>query len=241
MKVFSIATLMAVSLALSGNAYGDDKSDIEKVRAELAKMMPMASQMDIQKTDAEGVYQGELNGNYIYVHVSGDHVLVGDLLNTKTRENLGEVAAAKRLASEISSASTEDMIIFESQKKDKQEGRYITVFTDIDCGYCRKLHNEVPALNEAGIDVRYLAYPRAGIGSASYKKYVSVWCNADQQDSLTRAKAGQSVAQAECDNPIAKTFNLGRRVGVRGTPTIIFDDGTLLPGYLPAAELIKRL
>ncbi|MEO0368401.1 MAG: thioredoxin fold domain-containing protein, partial [Pseudomonadota bacterium] len=94
---------------------------------------------------------------------------------------------------------------------------------------------------EAGIQVRYLAFPRAGINSNSYNKYVSVWCNADQQTSLTAAKSGNSVEDATCENPIATNYQLGRDVGVRGTPTIIFDDGTVAPGYLPSAELIRRL
>jgi len=119
--------------------------------------------------------------------------------------------------------------------------RYITVFTDIDCSYCRKLHNEVAELNEAGIQVRYLAFPRAGIGSKSHKKYESVWCNDDQQTALTSAKSGASVPSANCTNPVAETYKLGQEVGVRGTPTIIFDDGTVAPGYVPAKDLIKRM
>ena len=119
--------------------------------------------------------------------------------------------------------------------------RYVTVFTDIDCGYCRKLHNEVPELNAAGIQVRYLAFPRAGIGSNSHNKYVSVWCNDDPQASLTKAKSGRPVAKATCENPIAETYRLGQQIGVRGTPMIIYDDGKITPGYLPSKELIKRL
>ena len=115
------------------------------------------------------------------------------------------------------------------------------MFTDIDCGYCQKLHREIPQLTAAGIQVRYLAYPRAGIPSSSYDKYQSVWCNDDQQTALTAAKAGQSVASAECENPIAETFNLGRDVGVRGTPTMVFDDGTVVPGYVQYEQLIARL
>ena len=123
----------------------------------------------------------------------------------------------------------------------KDAKRHITVFTDIDCGYCRKLHNEMPELTAAGIQVRYLAYPRAGVGSKSHKKYVSVWCNSDQQTAMTDAKAGRDVPVASCENPVEESFELGRKVGVEGTPTIIFDDGTLTPGYLPSATLIERL
>lgn len=241
MKVASVYLLLISMFLAPAGILAGDKDEIEAVRAELLKMVPMAKDMNIEKTEVEGVFRGELNGTYMFAYASDGHVLIGDLLNTETKENLGEVAAAQKMAEEVATVSTDEMIVFSSEPNASLKGRYITVFTDIDCGYCRKLHDEVPALNAAGLEVRYLAYPRAGVGSSSYKKYVSVWCNADQQESMTRAKSGKSVDEAECDNPIAKTFNLGRRIGVRGTPTIVFDDGRMLPGYLPATELLKRI
>jgi len=93
----------------------------------------------------------------------------------------------------------------------------------------------------AGVQVRYLAFPRAGVGSKSYDKYVSVWCSDDQQSSLTTAKAGGSVPSASCDNPVEESYKLGQQVGVRGTPTIVLDDGTVTPGYVPHKELLKRM
>ena len=111
----------------------------------------------------------------------------------------------------------------------------------IDCGYCRKLHQEVPELNRLGIAVRYLAYPRAGIDSASYNKIVSAWCAPDQKKALTQAKAGESIPGRSCDNPVKAHFELGGLVGVTGTPSIVFEDGRLLPGYLPAARLAAQL
>ena len=117
----------------------------------------------------------------------------------------------------------------------------ITVFTDIDCGYCRKLHQEVPELNRLGIEVRYLAYPRAGLESESYDKIVSAWCADDQRLALTRAKTGKKIESRDCKNPVAQHFALGGAVGVTGTPSIIFEDGRLLPGYLPAERLAQQL
>ena len=214
-----------------------EQDDIARVRAELVKMIPMAADSEIVASDAEGIYQIEIQGNYAYAHVSGDHVLIGDLLNTKDKINVGETAQSARMSSLIADVPVDQMIVFGPEKPK----RYVTVFTDIDCGYCRKLHNEVPELTKAGIQVRYLAFPRAGIGSDSHKKYVSVWCNSDQQSALTTAKSGGSVPTATCDNPVSDTYQLGQKVGVRGTPTIIFDDGTIAPGYLPSDTLIERL
>lgn len=235
------AILLTLTAALSVNhmtaSAASSAEKIERVRAELTKMIPPAKDAEIVETPAENVYRMQFQGNFAYVYVSGDHVLIGELLNTKDLVNLGDIAQSERVANVIRDVPTSKMIVFGP----KDAKRHITVFTDIDCGYCRKLHNEVADLTGAGIQVRYLAFPRSGIGQASYNKYVSVWCNADQQSALTTAKSGGSVPTATCENPIAETYNLGQQVGVRGTPTIIFDDGTLTPGYLPSAELIRRL
>jgi len=239
-KMKSIITLSMIAFGtlLSGSAaYADEQADIERVRAELIKMIPLVAQSEIIVSPANAVYRIEVQGNYAYAYVDGDYVLLGDLYNIKEQVNLGERASAERMAGLIKDVPTSKMIVYGPEAPK----RYITVFTDIDCGYCQKLHREVPQLNEAGIQVRYLAFPRAGVGSKSHKKYVSVWCNADQQTALTSAKAGKSVVTASCDNPVEESYNLGREVGVRGTPTIMFDDGTVIPGYKPYTELIKLL
>lgn len=235
------ALLLTIGVTLSSASMiahaASTKEEIELVRVELTKMIPPAADAEIVATPADNVYRMEFQGNYAFAYVSGDYVLIGELLNTKDQVNLGDVAQAKKVAKVIDDVPTSKMIVFGPE----DAKRHITVFTDIDCGYCRKLHNEVKDLTNAGIQVRYLAFPRAGVGSESHKKYVSVWCNDDQQSALTTAKSGGSVPAATCANPISETYNLGQQVGVRGTPTIIFDDGTLTPGYLPSAELIRRL
>lgn len=232
--LFCVATILFFFTSV---IYADQASDISSVRAELEKMFPQAKTAEIKPTDAPGVYEMELQGSYAYAYVNGDYLLIGDLYNSKDKVNIGDQKLAERMAGLIRDVPTSKMIVYGPEKP----ARYITVFTDIDCGYCQKLHREVPELNEAGIQVRYLAFPRAGIGSKSHKKYVSVWCSDDPQTSLTDAKAGKSVPAASCDNPIEESYKLGQEVGVRGTPTIIFDDGTVTPGYIPSKELIRRL
>lgn len=237
MKLLMLTLTAALSLSAFSAQAASEAKKIELVRAEIVKMIPPAIDAEIVTTPAKNVYRMEFQGSYAYVYVAGEHVLIGELLNTKDQVNLGDEAKAERVATVIKDVPTSKMIVFGP----KDAKRHITVFTDIDCGYCRKLHNEVTELTDAGIQVRYLAFPRAGVGSESYKKYVSVWCNGNQQSALTTAKNGGSVPAATCENPITETYNLGQQVGVRGTPTIIFDDGTLTPGYLPSAELIRRL
>jgi len=129
------------------------------------------------------------------------------------------------------------MIVYKAEN----EKAHITVFTDVDCVYCRMLHKEVSQLNDFGVTVRYLAYPRSGIGSESYQKMVSVWCSDDPKEWLSEAKLGKKIPENKCVNPVADQFSLGNEVGVRGTPSIVLGDGTFVPGYLPAVELVKRL
>lgn len=234
--ILTLTTVLAMAMSFAANAAADEK-EIERVRAELVKMVPPAAAADIIETPVKGVYRLDLQGGFYYAYVDGDHILFGDLINTRSKVNLGDAAKGERMAKLIDEVPMDKMIVYGPE----DAKRHITVFTDIDCGYCRKLHNEMPELTAAGIQVRYLAYPRAGVGSKSHKKYVSVWCNSDQQTAMTDAKAGRDVPVASCENPVEESFELGRKVGVEGTPTIIFDDGTLTPGYLPAATLIERL
>ena len=234
--ILTLAGMLAISLSGVANAAASDK-DIERVRAELVKMVPPAATAEIVETPAKNVYRIDLQGGFYYAYVDGDHILFGDLINTKTKSNLGDIAKGERMAGLIAEVPVDKMIVYGPENAK----RHITVFTDIDCGYCRKLHREMPELTAAGVQVRYLAFPRAGVGSESHKKYVSVWCNSNQQTALTDAKAGKNVPTASCENPVAETWELGQKVGVQGTPTIIFDDGTMTPGYIPSSELIKQL
>ena len=176
-KVLSIVSAVVVSVAMLLNvAFAQSNSEeVAKIRAKLQTMIPVATEADIQATDIDGIYRLDIQGNYAFVHVRGDYVLIGDLLDTKNQVNVGEQAKSERMAKAIGEFPLSKMIVFEPQ----QSKRYITVVTDVDCGWCRKLHTEVPSLNEAGVAVRYVAWPHAGVGSASYKKFVSVWCNSD--------------------------------------------------------------
>ena len=118
----------------------------------------------------------------------------------------------------------------------------VLVFTDVDCGYCRKLHNEMADYHAEGIEIRYAAFPRAGIGSQSYNKIVSAWCADNQQETMTKLKSSQQVEQLiNCEHPVDEHYRLGQQLGVNGTPSIFTEDGKLMPGYVPAADLARRL
>ena len=128
-------------------------------------------------------------------------------------------------------------ITFEPENADYD----LIVFTDIDCTYCRKLHREMDQINARDIRVRYVFYPRFGPGSESWAKADAVWCSEDRQSALTRAKNGENVEAEQCSTPVAEHYALGNKIGVRGTPAILMEDGELLPGYVPAAELAQYL
>ena len=119
--------------------------------------------------------------------------------------------------------------------------RTLTVFTDVDCGYCAKFHLDVPALNKQGVKVRYLFYPRTGINSESYRRAVAVWCADDRVKAIGIAKAGGKLNMKTCPNPVASHYQLGQRLDINGTPSIFLDDGKVLPGYVPAPRLLGIL
>ena len=161
----------------------------------------------------------------------------GTILDIKNRENLTEPRKTKARMAAIDAVGVDNMIVFAPENPKHS----ITVFTDIDCGYCRKLHREIDQYNEAGIGVRYLFYPRAGVGSPSFKKAISVWCADDKRQALTDAKNGKDPAPKECENPVADHFKLGGLLGVSGTPAVVLDDGQMVPGYVPAERMAAFL
>ena len=189
-----------------------------------------------------GVYEVQVkNGPVLFVHEAGRFLLQGDLLQVRADGivSLKEEKEINKRREIFAKRSAEDMIIF---KPEGETQAIMNVFTDVDCGYCRKFHREVPQLNAMGVEVRYLAFPRAGIPSGSYDKIAKAWCAEDQQDVLTKVKNGQKVDAKVCeDNPIAEHYAFGNSIGVTGTPAIILMDGTLIPGYQPAASFAKLL
>ncbi len=231
-------TLVFVAIALaifSGPTLAKDKFELveERIRA----LAPSAKSIAVSETRLNGILQVQIEGDIVYATDDGRYLLQGRVIDMDTREDLTELAKAdirKELLDEIDVTS---QIEFVPEKTDYD----LTVFTDIDCGYCRKLHSQMSEYNDQGIAIHYMAFPRAGIGSASYDKFVSVWCADDQQEALTSAKAGAEPEPKQCDNPIAEQYQLGIALGVTGTPAIMTRDGQLIPGYVPPATLRERL
>ena len=200
----------------------------------------------VAPTPIKGLYEVVYGGgDILYLSQEGRYAVAGSLYDLSTRQNLTQERRAQLRQEQnpmrqkaMNSVKDRDTVVFAPEKETLYT---INVFTDVDCGYCAKLHQEVPALNEGGVKVRYLAFPRAGVGSETYKKMVSVWCAKDQQQAMTDAKARRKIAEVTCKNPIAAQYELGQQIGITGTPAMVLSDGELLPGYLPADQLIKLL
>jgi thiol:disulfide interchange protein DsbC len=201
--------------------------------------LPVAS---IKPSMLEGYFEVRLAGGMtLYMNGTAEHFFAGDLFYVAPE---GLVNATEKSRTDVrkkllESLDESEMIVFAPPPE--RIKATVTVFTDIDCGYCRKLHLEVPELNRLGIAVRYLAYPRAGIGSPSYDKAVSAWCADNPQVALTKVKAGKEIEQLTCANPVATQYALGDEFGVSGTPAVVYENGFLQAGYLPAADMAERL
>jgi len=230
---------LVLPLALATTAvFADLAQDFPKIRESL-KALPTVSQVEeIRPTPITGLYEIMVGPNLLYFSEDGKYFLAGDLVEAKTQKNLTVPRRNEARLKAINALGEDQMFIFTSEKATKHT---ITVFTDIDCGYCRKLHRDVKSYNENGIKVRYLMFPRAGKESSSYEKAVSAWCAKDRNAALTRSKNGEDVENKECPNPIVRHMALGDQIGVTGTPTIITDTGELLPGYLPPGPLARLL
>jgi len=214
------------------------ESDIKK---KMLRVLPQLQIAAVEESEIKGLYRvTSVNDQIIFTDKDAQYFLSGELFGLQKNQlvNITEQRRQAGRAEKVAAISESDRLTFPASGERKVT---IFVFTDIDCGYCRKLHDEVPRMNELGIEVNYLAYPRAGVGSASYNKIVSAWCAEDRRQAMTDAKAGKSIPPKKCANPVAAQFEMGGQMGVTGTPAIVLEDGTLVPGYVPADKLAEGL
>lgn len=240
MKIKSVVVLLGVFSGLFGMA-GVSAGEVEdRIAERLTSAVPGLEVMSVKESEAKGLYEVQSNnGETIYATEDGQFLMTGDLLRITDQgiANVTEAARADFRKETMSKFGDDGVISFPAEN----EKAVVSVFTDIDCPYCRKLHDEVPQLNEYGITVNYYAFPRSGPDTASFRKYESVWCAEDQQAAMTSAKAGRSIDQASCENPVLEQYQLGGRVGVTGTPAIVLEDGNMVRGYVPAKRLAEGL
>ncbi len=217
-----------------------DQSAADAVLAKLRALRPDLPIEGARPAQIPGMVAIELTGgNMLYASNDGRFLIAGDLYEmSDTLINLAETARDEKRKELIAAVPVGDMAVFPAQGSTKA---VITVFTDVDCGYCRKLHQEVPAMNKMGVEVRYLAYPRAGVGSPGYAKMVTAWCSSNREDAITRMKRGEELPPKTCENPVAQEYELGHLAGLTGTPAIVLQDGRMLAGYVTADQLKDAL
>ena len=230
-------TLCLAPIAFAASA---DAQDGELTREELAATLPGVQASDIHDSPLPGMYEIVLDSDVVYVSRDGGYLIQGDVIDLRERRNLTEGRRARARADILASVDTESMIVFSPEPENIRHT--VTVFTDIDCGFCRQLHREMDQINALGVEVRYLSYPRTGPETESWFKADKVWCAGDRQAAFTDAILEDTVPEQSCDaTPVASHFQLGRQVSVLGTPTILTDDGVQLGGYLAPDELIGKL
>ena len=230
-------TLIPLSLLMTV-ALADDSAVVSK--EDLAAKLNGVEASDITDSPIPGVYEVAVGSNVAYVTANGRYLMEGELYDLDSSVNLTEKTRSTARIDLLASVDPATMIVF--SPKDGNVKHTITIFTDVDCGYCRQFHREIDQVTALGIEVHYLSYPRTGPNSESWTKAEKVWCAADRNSALTRAKLGGALPDAVCaDNPVAAQYELGQQVGVRGTPAVYTESGEHIGGYLPPATLLKRL
>lgn len=207
------------------------------VTATLTGALPGVAIRRLRPAPIAGFTEAVVAGRVFYVSNDGRYIMDGALVDMRERRNVAESAMDDIRVEELKRIPTAKRIVFAPR-----EPKYtVTVFTDIDCGYCRMLHQHIAEYNALGIAVEYLFFPRAGEGSESWAKAESVWCAKDPRQAMTEAKAGTALPAATCDNPVGQEFRLGREVGVNATPAVYAASGAQLGGYLEPQRLLEAL
>ncbi|WP_306580757.1 DsbC family protein [Dokdonella sp.] len=238
---FRLPAALAAALAILGAsavAQAADSPAQAAARKALTDLVPQAKIDAIEPAPMPGFQQAIVGSQLVYVSDDGKYIMQGKLFDTASQKDLTSSRLAIDVKTKLDAVPAARRIVFAPAGKPQYK---ITVFTDIDCGYCRKLHSQIAEYNKRGIEVDYLFFPRSGVGTESWDKAVSVWCAKDRKATFTAAKGGQTPPVLKCDNPIAEDFALGAQVGVDGTPAIFMADGVKIGGYLDPDQMLARL
>ena len=234
-KTFAIV----MTFAVSSSAYAQSTdAELEAVRAKVVEMFDLIEAEDVTPSPIDGLYTIHKGSIVAYISADGRYLLQGDLVDLQLQVNLSETVRTESRRELISSVPDDQAIVFSPS-----EVKYsVSVFTDIECTYCRRLHSQIEQYMELGIEVRYLMYPRNGPASQAWGKAEDVWCSADRRNALTQAKLDRDFPTAKCDASIVQDhYVMGRDVGLSGTPAIVLEDGTLIGGYLAPDQLLATL
>jgi len=209
----------------------------EAIRQQIAKALGIALDQ-VRPAPVPGWYEIQHDHEFGYVSADGTYLMEGDLVDIRTGKSLTEQRRRTDRLRTLEQLGNGNMISFAPPSA----ARYVvTVFTDVDCPYCRKLHSQIPEYNAKGIAIRYVFFPRQGLGSQSYRQAVAVWCSADRKTALGQAKQGEVLPAGKCENPVAREYQLALDLGIRGTPGMILPDGRMFDGYAPPEQLLSMV
>jgi thiol:disulfide interchange protein DsbC len=229
---------MLTAFSLTPGLAAEADSDLEQVRQKVTAMFDTIEAKDVTISPVDGWYTIQKGFIVAYISINGRYLLQGDLIDLEQNVNMSEVARNQSRRELMASVKNEDVILFSPAEKKYS----VSVFTDVDCTYCRRLHSQIDEYLAHGIEVRYLMYPRNGPTSHAWTTAEHVWCASDRNSALTAAKNDQKFAFSNCDASIVQSqYQMGQDVGLSGTPAIVLDDGTLISGYLPPDQLKARL
>lgn len=228
--------LFSLAIAASATVQADVASEA-KVREAVKTLVPSAQIDSVVESKLTGFYEVTLSGQVLYVSADGKYLVQGMVYDIVNKRDLTEEKKSGMRQTALAGVPKNRLISFPA----KAEKHRVIVFTDIDCGYCRKLHQQIAEYNNLGITIDYLFFPRSGLNTPSFDKAVTVWCATDRNKAFTDAKAGIEQEKKTCDNPIAADFELGQKLGVNGTPMIVARDGSQIGGYLAPAQMLERL
>ena len=234
------AAPVAAAAKPAGVAPGAGTPDARAVEAVRA-LSPQAVVTQVRAAPMPGFREVVVAGQVAYVSDDGKYLFVpgqgGALFDVAAQRNLTEAALAAERKRLLATVPASERIVFGPADAKHR----VSVFTDVSCGYCQKMHSEIAEYGKQGIAVEYLAFPRAGLGSPDYQTMVSVWCSPDRRKALTDAKTGRRVPPRTCKTTVNQQYDVGQRAGLTGTPMIIAEDGSQLGGYVPAARLRQVL
>jgi len=243
--IFILLYIYPIHADESSIANNLESSQINEIQENKSKLLvalldafPEAKDAEISESSIQGLYTVSIGSQIFYMSQNGKFILQGDIYNVETGTNLTEQDRISARKDFLNQLDEEEMVIFAPD----DFKHTVTVFTDVDCGYCRKFHSEIDEVLEQGIRVRYLFFPRTGPGKESWEKAEQVWCSQDRQKAITRAKKGKILRAKICSKtPVQKHYSVGQMFMVQGTPTMVSDKGKIIVGYLPASVLKDRL
>ena len=235
---YQVALSMTACAFATAQAASEENADLDQVRQKVGEMFDLIEPEDVNGSPVDGWYTIQKGSIVAYISSDGRYLLQGDMIDLDNQVNLSELVRTDARRA-LMSTVTDDQVI----KFSPAEVKYsVSIFTDVECTYCRRLHSQIEDYMDHGIEVRYLMYPRNGPASRAWNTAEEVWCSADRKNALTMAKLDRKFSTSSCDASIVQDhYVMGRDVGLSGTPAIIFDDGTLIGGYLAPDQLATAL